>query len=49
MKEYKINHQQLDVLVKYLAMKPFAEVQQIIAFLQTLPVIEEKKDVNDKS
>lgn len=44
MKEYKINHQQLEALVRYLASKPFVEVQQLIQMLQALPELAEKKD-----
>lgn len=43
-KQYKISESTMQSLANYLAKKPFFEVNNLIASLQNLELIEEKKE-----
>lgn len=43
--EFKIEEKQLNVLLNYLATKPYVEVFQIVQMLTTLSQIEEEKSI----
>lgn len=47
MKEFKINLDQLQELVNYLAKQPYVDVFKLMEICQNLPKIENEKDIKD--